>query len=291
LQYISWGDSKAGSKHADYVYTRALDGNEVALAVTVQYRVSEDTKDLINLVHKVASNNSSVESLVETVARADIRTYMNELKTSAFFDRNARYTAIDKARDSMNAQLKSDGVIIEKVILDEHRFERLLKDGSVDRSYQDKIDETQKIGQDTERELLRIDTIKAQKAQQFNEEQAKVNRVIAEADGYKRQATLRGDGYFQEKNNIAKGIVAKGKSEVDGLKLQIAALDGEGGRALLRLEIAKYLAKENPSFITLGGGNKDSLDLRKLDTNELLRQMGIVEGMKDPVPVVEGPKK
>lgn len=281
LQYISWGGKKADTKNVDYVYTRALDGNEVALAVTVQYRISEKKDDLIRLVNYVATNNTSVQELVETVARADIRTYMNELRTSSFFDRNARYGAIDKARDAMNKQLVGEGIVIEKVILDEHRFERQLRDGSTDRSYQDKIDETQKIGQDTERELLRVDTIKAQKSQLFNEEQAKFNRALAEADGYSRQAKLRGDAYFEERSNMAKGVLAKGKAEVDGLKQQISALEGEGGRAILKLEIAKNLSKDNPSFVTMPDGGSSTVDLRKLDSNDLLRQIGITEGMKD----------
>jgi len=283
IKYISWGTAAKRNNHAeDYVYTRALDGNEVGLAVTVQYRIEDKPESLIRLVHNVATSDEAVRVLIETAARAEIRTAMNELKTSSFFDRNARYGAIDKARDAMNAQFNKDGIFIEKVILDEHRFERVLKDGSIDRSYQDKIDDTQKLGQDTERELLRIDTIKAQKAQEFNDVQAKVNRQVAEADGYSLQSKFRGDAYLQEKSNNAQALLAKGKAEVDGLKLKIAALDGPGGMALLKLELAKYLAKKNPSFVTLGESKSgSSLDVRKMDTNELLRQIGIVEAMKD----------
>lgn len=283
LQYISWGhSSQKGEGHVgDYVYTRALDGNEVGLAVTVQYRISDKAEDLKKLVHLVATQNDGIRVLVETVARAEIRTAMNELRTSAFFDRNARYTAIDKAKDIMNSQLNIEGIVVEKVLLEEHRFERVLKDGSVDRSYQDKIDETQKIGQDTERELLRIDTIKAQKGQEFNEVQAKVNRQVAEAEGYAKQAKLKGDSYMQEKSNIAKGILATGKGEVDGLKQKIAALAGDGGRAILKLEVARNLAKENPSFVTLGSNGGGAIDVRKMDTNDLLRQIGVSEGLKD----------
>jgi hypothetical protein len=283
LQYISWGhSSQKGEGHVgDYVYTRALDGNEVGLAVTVQYRISDKPEDLKELVHLVATENDGIRVLVETVARAEIRTAMNELRTSAFFDRNARYTAIDKAKDIMNSQLNVEGIVVEKVLLEEHRFERVLKDGAVDRSYQDKIDETQKIGQDTERELLRIDTIKAQKGQEFNEVQAKVNRQVAEAEGYAKQAKLKGDSYMQEKSNIAKGILATGKAEVDGLKQEIAALAGDGGRAILKLEVARNLAKDKPSFVTLGSNGGGAIDVRKMDTNDLLRQIGLSEGLKE----------
>jgi hypothetical protein len=191
----------------------------------------------------------------------------------------------------MNSQLNREGIVVEKVLLEEHRFERVLKDGSVDRSYQDKIDETQKLGQDTERELLRIDTIKAQKAQEFNEVQAKVNRQIAEADGYAKQSRFKGDSYLQERSNISKGILATGKAEVDGLKQKIAALAGDGGRAILKLEVARNLAKEKPSFVTLGSNGGGAIDVRRMDTNDLLRQIGVSEGLKEDKkspPVVNG---
>jgi hypothetical protein len=293
LQYISWGHAsqKTEGHVGDYVYTRAFDGNEVGLSVTVQYRISDKPEDLAKLVHLVSTSNDGVRTLVETIARAEIRTSMNELKTSAFFDRNARYSAIDKAKDMMNSQLNREGIVVEKVLLEEHRFERVLKDGSVDRSYQDKIDETQKLGQDTERELLRIDTIKAQKAQEFNEVQAKVNRQIAEADGYAKQSRFKGDSYLQERSNISKGILATGKAEVDGLKQKIAALAGDGGRAILKLEVARNLAKEKPSFVTLGSNGGGAIDVRRMDTNDLLRQIGVSEGLKEDKkspPVVNG---
>ena len=78
---ISWG-SKSSSHRGGFVYTRALDGNEVALAVTVRYKVKTDKKSLLNMVNNVAVNNKQVENLVIAVARADMRTFMNELRTS-----------------------------------------------------------------------------------------------------------------------------------------------------------------------------------------------------------------
>lgn len=284
LKYISWNALGEGDKQAGgtYVYTRSLDGNEVALAVTVQYRISPDKESLRSLVRYVASSNEAVQRLVLTVGRADIRTYMNELKTSAFFDRNSRYRAIDKVRDSMNKKLNSYGILIEKVILDEHRFERLLADGKVDRSYQEKIDETQKLGQDTERELLRIDTIKAKKSQELNEAQGRVNRTIAEAQGVLNQSKARGEGYLQAKTNEAEGLLALGKAEAEGLEKQVKALAGPGGRAMLKLEFARTLSKTAPKYVLLPGASEGSgIDLRKLDSNQLLKQIGIIEGMKD----------
>ncbi len=284
VKYVSWGAKvEAGEQNrAEYISTRALDGNEVALAVTVQYKISTDADKLKKLVTEVATSNEDVLDIVDAVARADVRTKMNELKTSAFFVRDARYGAIEKAKERMQERLAPWGIEIQSVILKEHRFERLLPDGSVDTSYQQKINETQKLREDTERERLRIATVKASKQQEFNDVQASVNRVKAEADGKLNQAMSKGDSYFQAKSNEAKAIMARGEGEVKGMLAKISALSGSGGRAILKLELAKELSKTNPSFVILGDNNSSSdLAVQKIDTNELLRQIGIGDAIKD----------
>lgn len=281
VKYVSWGQ-KAG--RSDFVHTRALDGNEVALAVTVQYRVGSDPTKLLKLVQEVGTTNDQLLEIIISVARAYIRSSMNELKTAQFFQRDARYQAISKVKDHMTRMLAPYGIEIEGVIFDEHRFERVRLDGTVDTSYQQKIDETQKLREDTEREKLRIDTIKAKKTQELNETQAKVNRVVAEADGYLKQAKLRGDAYFASKQNEALGVLAKGRAAAEGLKAQVEALSGPGGQAILKLEMVKQLMKNDPRFVVVGNSGGNSIDLKRLDTNQLLAQIGLVEGLRSESP-------
>ncbi len=280
VKYVSWGQKNG---HADFVHTRALDGNEVALAVTVQYRVGSNPQRLIKLVQEVGTTNDQILEIIVAVARAYIRSSMNELKTAQFFQRDARYQAISKVKKHMVKMLEPYGIEIEGVIFDEHRFERVRLDGTVDTSYQQKIDETQKLREDTERERLRVDTVKAKKTQELNETQAQVNRMVAEANGYLNQAKLRGDAYFASKQNESQGILAKGRSEVEGLRAQVDALNGPGGQAILKLAMVKQLMKGEPKFVVVGGEKGNSIDLKRLDTNQLLAQIGIVEGLKTEV--------
>lgn len=289
VQYISWGEKgnvrssfSNSADSADYVNTRALDGNEVALAVTIQYHIDTNPEKLTYMVSNVATSNSQVYKIVEAVGRADIRTHMNALRTSAFFNRDARYSAIEKVKKAMNDRLNKEGIIVDSVILDEHRFERLLPDGKIDRSYQEKIDETQKLGQDTERELLRIETVKAKKEQEYNDTQATVNREIAEAEGYLAQAKLKAEAYFQTQENLSKAILAKGDAEVEGMSQKIKALAGAGGKALLKLEIAKSLGETNSKFVLMSeSGKSGTVDVRKTDTNSLINQIGLIEGLRE----------
>ncbi|RIL09099.1 MAG: hypothetical protein DCC75_07375 [Proteobacteria bacterium] len=291
---VSWPDKSSGrdshGHRLQYVNTRALDGNEVALAVTVRYRVSTDPEKLMSLVQHVASNNEGVRDLVISVARADIRTHMNELRTSAFLDEESRYAAIDKVRSSMSRRLAEYGIEISRVILDDFRFERLLKDGSIDASYQEKLTEIQKLREDTERERSRIETVKAKKDQEFKILQASVNRQVAEADGYKQQAVLRGNAYFESKSNEGKGILALGKADVEGVRKQVEALGGPGGRSILRLEIARQLERAQPKFVLMNEGKSaQGLAVQRVEANDLLTQLGVFEGMSKPQRI-EAPK-
>ena len=48
---------------------------------------------------------------------------------------------------------------------------------------------------------------------------------------------------------------------------------------MLRLEVAKQLAKSNPRFVALSQGGSAALDLSKTDMNQLLQQLGVAEGL------------
>jgi len=181
----------------------------------------------------------------------------------------------------MQERIKTYGIEIVQVNMDDYRFERKLRDGTVDSSYQQRLTEIQQLTEDTERERSRTETVRAKKAQERNAMEATVSQVLAEADGFLNQAKLRGDSYFQSKSNEAKAILAQGEAGAQGITEKAAALQGAGGQAILKLEIAKQLQKSAPSFVALNEGSSgQGLDVRRLDTNAMLSAMGIMEGVR-----------
>jgi hypothetical protein len=273
---IEWGKNDA----AGALYTRARDGNEVALEMTVLYRVVPDQDKLVNLITSVATDDEEVERVVFTVARADIREEMNILLTSEFLKRDALDAAVASVRTSMRARLDAYGISVDEVILDGFQFERLMPNGSIDSSYADKLQEVQQQRENTERERARIATIKAQKEQELNETRALVNRMTQEAEGYKLQTEARGIAFLSSRTNEAEGVLAKGKAEVEGLVEQLNALAAPGGEAIVRVEIARRLAAASPRFVLIPQSS-GGLDLQRLDANQLLGQIGIAEAMRD----------
>ena len=134
--------------------------------------------------------------------------------------------------------------------------------------------------QDIEGERSRIETVKAKKQKEYSEAESLYNARLSEAKGFKEQSVFQGDSYYTARSNESKAILAEGNAEVAGLTKQIAALSGKGGQAMLRLEVAKQLAKANPRFVAMNQGSGGAaVDLSKTDLNQLIGQLGIVEGL------------
>jgi regulator of protease activity HflC (stomatin/prohibitin superfamily) len=293
-QYLSWG--KGATDGGDLfhvvenedVHTRARDGNEADLKITARYRIKPDPESLVKLAQEVAISEDEIRKLVIAAVRSDVRSHMNRLKTVEFRDDKKRNKTIDAATEAVRGHLSPLGIQLEAITLKEYRFVRALSGGREDTSYQDRLRDIQEREQDIEGERSRVETVRGKKQKELQEAQSEYNSRIAEAEGYKAQAIYEGDGYFTARSNEAKAILAEGTAEVEGLKQQMAALSGKGGRAMLRLEVAKQLAKANPKFVTLGEGNNTatngaSIGVSRTDMNQLIQQLGVLEGLAGQV--------
>jgi hypothetical protein len=204
---------------------------------------------------------------------------MNKLRTAEFRDDKKRNDTVDAALSATRAKLSPWGIDVEGINLKQYRFVRLLRDGNEDTSYQDRLRDIQEKEQDIEGERTRIETVRAKKHAEYSQAQSIYNARIAEANGYKEQSTYQGDAYYASKSNEAKAIQAEGTAEIEGLRQQIAALAGKGGRAMVRLEVAKQLSKGDPKFVAINPGQGGAIDLSKTDMNQLIQQLGIAEGL------------
>ncbi len=266
---LSWAEGKQQGP----VKTRALDGNEVALSVTVSYKIQPSAQKLTTLVQQVGTTVDDVDRIVRSVARADIRTYMNELETSDFIKDRPRYEAIDDVRKNMAERLEPYGIEVLRVNLDGFRF---------DQEYEILLKKIQQKREETGREIERMKTVQALKERELNDAQAEVNQIREEAKGYATQAKIRGDNYLASKKNQAEAIRVKAESEYKALQEQIQALSGPGGESLLKLELAKQLLKSNPRFVVVGkDGEGGALSVQRLDANQLIDQAGVFEALRE----------
>jgi len=291
-KYITWGRNVAGAASSgqliqnEDVHTRVLDGNEAALKLRVLYHIEPNPESLVKLAQEVATSEDQIQNLVVSVVRSEIRTHLNRLRTAEFRDVKKLNSTIDETRRAIKERLGPLGVEVEDLNLLEYRFVRLLANGSEDTSYQDRLREIQELEQDIQGERSRIETVRAKKQKEFSQAESKFNARVSEAHGFKEQSVYQGDAYHAARSNEAKAILTEGTAEVEGLRQQIAALSGKGGQAMLRLEVAKQLAKANPKFLALnpskGGGA--AIDFSKTDMNQLLQQLGVAEAVAPSQP-------
>jgi regulator of protease activity HflC (stomatin/prohibitin superfamily) len=280
---VSLGEAGLDGDLAGFVFTRAKDGNEVALRMTVRYRVGDSEDTLVRLIQEVTTTDEALQQIIVAISRATIRLYMNELRTSGFLGEQDRYKAIEKVKNGVQKELDTllpGGVEIQAMMIDRFEFARLGPTGDVDRSYQEKLNEVLRLIEDSEREKLRIKTVRAEGERREFETQAQVNRLIQEGLGAKNQAESRGESYLTSRENEARSVLAVGKAEVQGLIERINALEGPGGAAILKLELANALRQSDPRFVLMGSGGGDKgIDVQRTDTNELINQLGVFEAL------------
>ncbi len=278
-RFITWGAGKGRNT----IFARAKDGNEVALTVTLSYQVSRASEGILKLMQEFATSNEAIDSLVEVAARSDVRTFMNELATLEFREAAARAQALEKVRRSLTERFGSFGIEIISVNLDDFQFKRLAPDGTEDATYQKMIDQIQARTEDTKRKVAEEMTITEAKKAELAAVDARVVSLVREAEGYKEALRYRGDAYLKTKSNDAAAIKALGDAEVKGLIAQIEALSGPGGMAMLKLEIAKQMLKNDPRYILMPEQKAGGLDVKRTDTNELINQLGINEALQPKV--------
>jgi regulator of protease activity HflC (stomatin/prohibitin superfamily) len=296
LRSIRWGQSDAdgGGAHTSigsYLQTRASDGNEVALAMTVSYRFLPDPEKLPELVSRVGTSDAAVEEFVLAAARSDIRSFMNEIRTSEFISDEARYLAVDVVKKQLSERLAPFGIEVIRVNLDDFKFWREKPNGELDTSYEDILKLIQQRQEDIRREEARYETVRQEKERQLTSAKAEAARLREEAIGYKNQVSQRGEGYLQTKLNQAQAVRNTGEKQAQGIREAVNALEGSGGRALLRLRLAEELLRNSPRFVLVPGGDGNKIAVERSDINQLLEQVGLLEALSkkssaSPPPVV-----
>jgi hypothetical protein len=286
-RFITWGSGKGRNT----IFARAKDGNEVALTVTLAYQLSSDPQKTLVLMQEFAASDEAIEAMVETAARSDIRTYMNELGTLEFRQAEKRGEAVAAIKKSLNNRFGSFGIEVLSVNLDDFQFKRLAPDGTEDSSYQKMIDQIQARVEDTKRKYAEKETVKAAKEAELAVMQARRVSLMREAEGYKKALAFRGDGYLTVKTNEAEGIKKQGEATVQGLIEQVKAFSGPGGAALLKLEIAKQILKNDPHYVLMSESKQGSLEVKRTDSNELLQQLGVMDALQPKTPAKPVPSE
>ena len=252
--------SGEGSSADDALHFKTHDGNDISVDVTLAWHI-DPTKAVYVLEFVGPDTRQVSERLVRPVARSVLRDVLNDLRSEQYYDASVRFSKADEARDVCNHYLASDGVVIDQVLLGEHKFnpayEQVIKDKTV---------------AEQEAARLRSETEAARELRRRELEEAKgdASQQIEQARGEAAKLALSADATYYARQREAEALVAEAKAKTEGLKAQARALSGVGGRNMVKIKVAQAL-KDKPIVFMPAGGT----DLRTTNMNAILQQYGL----------------
>jgi len=251
LRMVKTADEPGGD-----VEFKTMDGNDISVDVTVAWRIDPTRAPYI--LQRVGESTADVqERLVRPASRAYVRDALNPLKSEDFYAADKRFAAAETARTLLSTALNPEGVIVEQVILGEHRFNP---------AYEEVIKEKKLAEQNAER--LRSEASAAGEEAKRNLESARgrVSQQLAAAAGDLAKAKLAADAQFIKAKNEGEAILAEARSRAQGIEKENAAMAGAGGRTMVKLRIAEALKGKRIILVPAGRG----ANLQTLDVNQLI---------------------
>jgi regulator of protease activity HflC (stomatin/prohibitin superfamily) len=252
-------DGERRGRRSDDIEFKTVDGNDISVDVTVAWRIAPEKAP--HLLQKVARSTKEVEDkLVRPAARALVRDALNVLRSEDFYTADKRFAAAEEARKLLEEALLPEGVIVEQVILQEHRFN----------PEYEKVIREKKLAEQTA-EKLRSEAQAAAEEAKRNLESAKgtVSQKLAEAQGLLARTRLAADAELVRATNEAEAILKEAEARAKGIEKENAALAGAGGRTMVKLRIAEALHGKQIIFMPSG---RNGTTLQTMDMNQILSQ-------------------
>jgi len=308
----SWGTGQGDNRA---LAVRSSDGNEVAFEVTVLYQISRKPEELRELVTSIADTDEKIHELVVSQVRALVRQFANRLATRQFVssdlsselrrvekelpegglakkaaavseDTGTFDTVKDELEKALTEALKSYQLELIQLSVANPRFVRY-RETDVEGEQQDDTYQTMLVNVQREQQAIKREgeSRKTQEERKYGEKEIAIkeaNKILAVANAEAERIGEEARFMLETKQIEKDAIERSGQDMLKSLRAQIEAVAGKGGEALLKLDIARELSKGNPSFIVLNQGSTGSaLDVRRTDTNDLIKQLGLLEALRD----------
>lgn len=231
---------------------KTIDGGDVVLDLQIQYRLKPEFAMFI-------VQNTGIGEIYKTkwlydYARTICYYTYGELTLDEFPIASARDEKARKAADEINHALEPHGFYVTSINLTDYRYYR---------EYAEKIQERRLADKEVEEQQMRARAARENQRRVIVEETRKMEvevarfrgevdkrlmdaRGIAEAkrqdaDAYLIRKRFEGDAEFERLSRQADAVLATVTTEAEGIRVLRDALEGDGGRNLVRLEYAKRL--------------------------------------------------
>ena len=228
---------------------KTVDGSNVYLDLTVTYKMLPGEENVTNLVLNSGLGEAYKHKWVRDYSRSVCRAVFGELTTEEFYDATKRDEKAMAAQQEMNGLLLPFGLEVERVIAEKFRFHE---------DYEKKIREKKLADQEVEEQMSKanaalqnqkfrevqatkikdvdIATFDGKMRQLIVEATAQAEKTVKEAEAYVIQTRRGADARYYEMEKNAQAILATKKAEAEATAKMAQALDGEGGRNIVKLE-------------------------------------------------------
>ena len=259
---MTYSQVRGDRKSRDDLVLKTIDGNDISLDVIIAYRI--DANKAPHILQYVARDDATLrDKIVRTVARSKPRDIFGELKTEAFYVADAREAQSIKAKEALQKILGPMGVVVEKVLTNDYRFNPEYQKAIEDKKVADQQVEKNKSAQHAAREEYK---------RKLEEARGEVNKMVADADGQYLKDQIEADVYQEQQQLLAKAIQAEGIAEANGIQEMNNALAGSGGEAIVKLRIAEAIQGKRIILLPVSEGG---MNLKTTDINRLIETLGI----------------
>ena len=127
--------------------------------MTIAWSVMPDKAPYV--LQFVGSDTGEVEDkFVRPVSRTIVRDVLNQLTSEEYYQADRRFQAAEEAKERLNVVLAGEGVLVEQVLLGEHKFnqtyEQIIRDKKVAEQEASRLQsETEAAAEEMKRDLER----------------------------------------------------------------------------------------------------------------------------------------
>ena len=257
----------------DELRFRTRDGNDIKLNVDFTFRVNAAMAPVA--VQYLGQDMEEIIEKFRHMGRSAGRDDFGTLSSESFYATTERNVQIARTEENLKAALEPYGITFLSV--NTHDFDWANPQYKL--AIDDKIDadaETEQLGAQITRQSSENEKLVAA-------QQAIVNRQMEQADGLYEQKVREVDGLYARADTLAAAIIQEGQNEAAAIRAKRLAMNSQGGRTQVMMDIASALAgKPVYQLPTPAGGAIQTFDLNAFLTlsglDELMRARPSADG-------------
>ncbi len=246
----------------DELKFKTIDGSNLALDINVFYQLDLSKIETVVRESGVSgvlrgfrrNEDPYKRKWVRDFARSICRDQFGELTTEEFYDASKRAAKALEAQDELNRRLNPHGLIISSINPEDFRFNQQYSAKIREKKTADQeVEEQESVARAARQEMEKM-RVQATKEMDVALEsytgsmrelivtaEAEAQKTEDDAEAYAIKTRIEAEGQLVKLTNQSKAILAKRNSEAQGIAKMTQALDGEGGRNIVKMEYAEKL--------------------------------------------------